>query len=151
MKKTDNDLKFTNEYSKKIPIVTGIIFFFCLAMSFVSPMNTVVDASIGVAAITVSGSIFGTSLVWVLKKFAMENAFILKLEIFKQSSKERLKYNEAMIKLMKKYHMTREDIEDIEEGSFMDEMNEESLDSLQETVNSSIETATEEIELQSFN
>ena len=147
----NDELKFTNEYSKKIPIVTGIIFFFCLMVSFVTPMTSVIDASIGVAAITISGSIFGTSVVAALKKFSLENAYILKLEMFKQSSRERLKYNESMLKLMKKYNVTKEDVGEIEEDSFMDEMNDETLDSLQNLVNTSIENNSEEIELQSFN
>ena len=54
------------QYSKKIPIVTGVIFisFTLLSMFF----GNIIDSTLAMTSISVSGGIFGSSIIWYLKK-----------------------------------------------------------------------------------
>ena len=138
------------QYSKLLPILTGLMFAACLIVGFVTDFSTVVDVSFYVTAITVSAGIWGSTIVFYLKKSQAENNVKLKTEMYKVASKERLKYNEQMMKLKKKYSMSDEDIEDIENESPMDEFASNALSAIEEVINVSEVDADSPVELQTY-
>lgn len=124
-----NDKKFT--YSKIQVLITGLIFITCISFAaylYISGKITdAFDTTAIVTMITVSGAIFGSNLCWYSKKAASENHYKLRMSLFVDSAKVRLDYNENMMKLMKKYNMTQEDINIINESGDLDEMMDSSL------------------------
>lgn len=125
----NNEKKFT--YSKATVLVTGLIFISCVIFTIVlylsEKIGTVLDATAIVSLITVSGAIFGSNLCWYSKKAASENHYKLRMSLFADSAKVRLDYNEKMMELMKKYNLTQEDIDKINETGDADEMMDNSL------------------------
>ena len=78
-KKSKNKFQF----SKLIVIVACTIFAVCLYKGFTVDFSTVIDMSFYVTSITVSGSVFLTTIVWYLKKSQSENNVKLKIELYK--------------------------------------------------------------------
>lgn len=125
------------QYSKKIPIITGIIFIVMVLLIFFQNATgnyDYVNASVSISIISISGGIFGSSIIWYLKKAQVENSFKLRCMQFEKASEQRLKFIEGTLKLQKKYNVTSQQIEEIEFQNPIDEMEEESLNSLKQTV-----------------
>ena len=145
--KQDN-LKFTNNYTQKVPIITGIIF--CISLIYIlfnlNKLSGVYDTTVYTTIITITGTIFLTSLITALNKFKSENLSIIKIETYKACSKERLHFNREMCKMMKEFGLRQEDIELMEQSSDLDEFMDEAKDSVMDSINSRIANASEEIE-----
>jgi hypothetical protein len=112
-------------------------------------MEGIYDVSIYVSAITASGTLCLTSVVWYLKNSQAEKVARIKADTYRIASEERYKYNEKMLALKKQYGYTDEDITEVEDGSPMDELEDEALSSLNSSVNSSLDEATSSIDPQS--
>lgn len=138
------------QYSKIWPIITGILFLVCLVIGFKADLTSVLDTSVYVTSITVSGAIFGSTLVWYCKKSQSENVYKLKVGLYKEVSKERLKFNERMMELKKEYSMSDDDVMNIENQSDMDEMMDESLSSAKTSLDTDMDNATTDPEIQTF-
>lgn len=126
----ENSKKFT--YSKLLIALTGFIFLSCVLfvvyLYLSDKIANTYDTTAIVTLITVSGAIFGSNLCWYSKKAASENHYKLRMSLYEDSSKVRLKYNEHMMDLMKKYKLTQADIDRINETGDMDEMMSAALD-----------------------
>ena len=138
------------QYSKLLPIVTCIIFVFCLYKGFTADFSTVLDASFFVTAITLSGGIFGSAIVWYMKKSQSENTVKLKTELYKVASQERLHYNEQMIILKNKYMLSDEEMMEIENDSPMDDFETNALSDIEATINDAQSEADASVELQTY-
>lgn len=138
------------QYSKILPIVSLILFAVCLFEGFTADFSTIVDVSFYVTAITISGSLTATSFIFYLRKAQQENCVTLKTEMYRVASSERLKYNEKMMALKKKYEIDDEDISDIEIGSMMDEFEQDALESINNTINQAQMEADTMIEKETF-
>lgn len=147
MKENEKKLSF----SKLICVVTFLLFALTLLMIFVFKVDTVIDASVYVAAITVTGSIFGSNLCWYSKKASAENQYKLRMSMFIDSARVRLYYNEEMMKKKKIYGMNDEDIIDIDNSGDMDEMMNESISHVKDKLDSDLDSCSTENELQQFN
>lgn len=125
----NNEKKFT--YSKAIVFATGLIFISCVIFTIVlylsEKIGTVIDATAIVSLITVSGTIFGSNLCWYSKKAASENHYKLRMSLYADSAQVRLNYNEKMIQLIKKYNVSQECIDKINDTGDADDMMDESL------------------------
>lgn len=97
------------QYSKILPALTTIIFFTCLIVGFLTDFSGIEDISFYVTAITVSGTSCLTTNVWYMKNSQAEKVAKIKAESYKIIAEERLKYNEAMMKLQKEYESFNED------------------------------------------
>lgn len=147
--KKDNNEKCTKfQYSKLIVIISLAIFIWCLYKGFNMDFATVVDTTFYVAAITTSGTISATAIVWYLKKSQTENSYKLKSNFYKIASQERINYNKEMLELQKKYNVTQDDINEIEGVSYMDELEQEALDDVKNSLDSSINESTSTVEIQ---
>lgn len=120
--------------SKIYVIATGIIFLVTLVFVMFLYLSQRIDSTYDTAAIvtmiTVTGSIFGSTLVWYSKKAASENHYKLRMALYRDSAATRLEFNEAMMKLKKEYDMTDEDIAEIDSSGEVDEMMDSSLSSV---------------------
>ncbi len=125
----NNEKKFT--YSKATVFVTGLIFISCviftIALYLSEKIGTILDATAIVSLITVSGAIFGSNLCWYSKKAASENHYKLRMSLYTDSAQVRLNYNEKMMELIKKYDISQEDIDKINQTGDADDMMDASL------------------------
>lgn len=84
------------QFSKKIAVVTTILFIFTLLLSYFCPAA---DPAYNIAAIGVAGSIQLTTFVWYLKKSQAENIVKLQTAYVKELSEIRFEYNKKMADL----------------------------------------------------
>lgn len=141
-------MKNKYQYSKKIPIVTGVIFisFTLLSMFF----GNIIDSTLAMTSISVSGGIFGSSIIWYLKKSQVENSFKLKCEQLKQTVNYRLYFIEETLKLQKKYNVSSYQIDEIESKGPIDEMENSTMDNLSQIVDEYDREGHEKINLQNY-
>jgi hypothetical protein len=148
MKEKNKEKKF--QYSKLLPIITGIIFIGCLYHVFSVNLENYVDLTVMATCVTVSGGIFGSTILGYVKKAQSENNVKLKIELYKTASRERLKYNEQMMILKKKYEFSDEQIMELENESPMDDYELEALSSIQSIVNMAESEAESPVEMQTY-
>lgn len=138
------------QYSKILPFITGIVFAVCLFFAFTADVSSLMDTSIYATAITISGGIWGSTIVWYSKKAQSENLSKLKIELYKQSTNERLRFNKEMMELKKQYEMTDEDVEEIELKSNMSVVSEQDLNDALNVINNGFEDSDSKNEIESF-
>jgi hypothetical protein len=146
MKETKNKFQF----SKLIVLITCVIFVVCLYNGLTIDVNGYTDLTVIATTITVSGGMFGSAIIWYLKKSQSENNVKLKIELYRVASEERLKYNEQMMILKQKYTLTDEDLMAIEDDSPMDNFETSALSAIEEVINMSEGDADSPIELQTY-
>lgn len=110
----------SKEYSKKIVLWTGILFFLVIVCSLVFSYLGI-DTSLFVYLIPSTGGIFGASIIFYLNKAKLENALKIKISFY------RFKINIA--KLLPEEHM--------------EELNRE-FDTLEDALNSKVNRTIEE-------
>lgn len=130
--KNQKDKKF--QYSKILPIVSIIIFGICLIKGFTTDFSTVVDVSFYVTAITISGTLTASSFIFYMRKSQQENCVKLKTEMYRVASEERLKYNEQMLIMKRKYDVSDMELDEIEGESPMGEFEQQALDSINQSI-----------------
>lgn len=84
------------QFSKKIAVVTTVLFIFCLLISYFYPAA---DPTYNISAIGISGSIMLTTYVWYLKKSQAENIVKLQTSYVRELSEIRFDYNKKMAEL----------------------------------------------------
>ena len=149
----NHEKKFT--YSKIQVFITGVIFLSSIlfvAYLYISVKITdAFDTTAIVTMITVSGAIFGSNLCWYSKKAASENQYKLRMSLFADSARVRLDYNEKMMLLMKKYNMTQEDIDRINESRDSDDCMESSIQDVVTGLDTAKDIADSENTIETFN
>ena len=138
------------QYSKMIPVATGLLFCVCLYEAFTVDYSSVLDVSVYASALTIAGGLFGSAIIWYMKKSQAENVFKLKIELYKQASREKLHYNEQMIVLKSKYMLSEEEMLEYDD-TMMEDFVDSALSDVSESVNSSMEDATSPVEIETFN
>ena len=153
IEKKNLEKKFT--YSKIQVLITGIIFLssvlFVAYLYISGKITDAFDTTAIVTMITVSGAIFGSNLCWYSKKAASENQYKLRMSLFADSAKVRLDYNEKMMVLMKKYNMTQEDIDRINESGNSDDFMESSIQDVVTGLDAAKDIADSENTIETFN
>ena len=149
----NREKKFT--YSKIQVLITGIIFLssvlFVAYLYISGKITDAFDTTAIVTIITVSGAIFGSNLCWYSKKAASENQYKLRMSLFADSAKVRLDYNEKMMLLMKKYNMSQEDIDRINESGDSDDFMESSIQDVVTGLDTAKDIADSENTIETFN
>lgn len=138
------------QYSKLLPLFTGIIFACCLLKVFTMDFSNYVDLTAYATAITVSGSIFGTTIVWYMKKAQVENNVKLKIELYKTAFQEQLKYKEQMFIIKNKYLLNNEEFAEMEMDNPLSGLGEEIYASIEDTINTSQCEAESTVEIQNY-
>lgn len=132
----DKKKKRKIEFSKIITILSIVLFGIVLYKSFTFSATDYMDTAFIVTAITVTGGICGTCIVWMLKKSQSENVIKIRMGMYEDIKRVELDFNEQMLMLKKKYNVTEEDLSDVlNDGNIDDFVNE----ILQETNSKMIE------------
>ena len=149
----NQERKFT--YSKILVFITGVVFLssilFVAYLYISGKITDAFDTTAIVTIITVSGAIFGSNLCWYSKKAASENQYKLRMSLFADSAKVRLDYNEKMMVLMKKYNMSQEDVDRINESGDSDDFMESSIQDVVTGLDTAKDIADSENTIETFN
>ena len=133
-----------------LPVLTGAVFIYVLWKSFHINIEDFVDASIYVTAITSSAAIWGSSIIWYSKKRLSENAFLLRMQLYRESSKQRLWFNRKMVELMEEYRLDENDMMRLNEFGEIDDMMNNAMNDVIQVVDTSQSEADQPNELQNF-
>lgn len=136
------------QYSKIITLLTFILFCGCVIKCFSIDISNIYDLSLYATIITTSGALCLTSVVWYLKNSQAEKVARIKASTYRIISREQFEYNKKMLELRSEYKYTDEDIFDIENNSFLDELKNDALNSMNASVDSAMEEAVSSIEAQ---
>lgn len=141
------------QYSKLIVIVSGIVFISILVYCLSVDYSTVLDVSIYSVAITITGGIFGSSIVWYEKKAQVENVAKIQLRHIKEVSKVEFETYEKKVRLQKELGiLDAPDVPMDEEDNFsVDDTMGDAVDRDLDFLDSIRDSAEEEPELQSYN
>lgn len=134
------------QYSKKIPIITGILFVFVLLCSIL-PFFCV-DSTIWISLISATGGVFTSAIIWYMKKAQIENAYKLKMGLYEKASEVRLKFLRESLKIQKKYGVTQTELNEIEFNNPIDDFEDAALSDLQQTVDTHFQEGEQTIDLQ---
>lgn len=136
------------QYSKILPLITFILFCACIIKCFSVDISNAYDLSIYAAIITSSGALCLTAVVWYLKNSQAEKVARIKSETYKVISEERFKYNKKMLALKSKHNALKDEIEEIENESPLDELELDAMNSLNSSIDSAMEEAVSSIDAQ---
>jgi hypothetical protein len=137
------------QYSKMIPVATGLLFCVCLFKAFSIDYSSVLDVSVYASALTISGGLLGSAIIWYMKKSQAENVFKLKIELYKQASREKLHYNEQMIVLKNKYMLSEDEMMEYDDTT-MDGFVDSALSDATDDLDNAMEDATSPVEVENF-
>jgi len=94
-------MKKRPQYSKILVLVTGIIFLICLWYCLTRDASNVYDMSLYTGAVTITGGVFGSAIIWYEKKSQAENVSKIKLQHVKDVAKIEFNLYEKKIRLQK--------------------------------------------------
>lgn len=138
------------QYSKILPLLTGFLFASVIAYSLLFNQDGINNSMIYITAITTSGGCFGASIIWYMKKSQIENVSMYKKDLYRTISEEQIKYAKEIIKIQTKYNVSKEQIESINFDSQLDELKDESIRDMQNTINNAMSDAESETLIQNF-
>lgn len=137
-------------YSKLLPILTGFIFCIALYVAFNVDISNIYDTTIYTSAISVTGAIFGSTVVWYSKKASSENQYKLRMGLYSESIDQRLRYNEAMMKLRQEYCVDDMAMMQIDEDGNADEFMQNALDNAVNTLDEAQTDADSQNQIENF-
>lgn len=148
MNKKDNKQKI--QYSKLLPVFTGIIFIACIFRAFTVDFTNYVDLTVYATSITVSGGIFGSTVIWYMKKAQVENNVKLKIELYKVVFQEQINYKEKMLILKNKYMLSEEEMVEMENDYSIMNLDDNVLSSIEGTIDQYQNDAESPVEIQNY-
>lgn len=95
-------LKKWLQCSKVLCYVSGVVFIATLAHCLSVDLSALYDTAVYVTAISVTGAVFGSTLVWYAKKAQAENVSRIKIEHVKETAKVEWDLWQKKAKLQKK-------------------------------------------------
>lgn len=139
-------------FSKWWLAFSGIMFVSVVVLSLILMFfqKTILDTSVLITAITISGSIFGTNLCWYSKKATSENVYKLRMHMYHDTVQLRLYFNEEILKMKHQYGVGDEEIYDNDNRGEIDEMMEEALGSMKNRLDQDQEDADTPTEYQQY-
>lgn len=132
------------QYSKKLPIFSGIIFILTVAASFFILSNGVgaCDTTVCVTAITITGGVFATNIGVYSHKAQIENVYKLKKDLYITANEQQIKYNREMLELEQKFNISKENIEALKYDSQLDEFKDSAISDIQNTIDDEMREAS---------
>ena len=109
------------QFSKFLTIGSLLLFIWALLKGFTTDFNEILDTTVYVTSITVSGGIFGMCVKSYMSKAKAENIYKVQRTMYEDIMKVKLQYNEEMMKLNKQYNMTQNDVDIIDSSSLIDD------------------------------
>lgn len=137
-------------YSKKVVVYTGILFLIALLYCLSKDYSSYVDVSIYASALTITGGIFATSLVWYMKKTQAEHVVGTQAEMYERVMRMRLQYNKEMMALKRIYSMQDGDVENIEMDSPVDDFSNNVMSEMESIIAQHLNDATSIIQQERY-
>lgn len=140
------------QFSKLIVLVSGVIFIGTLVICISKDLSSLYDSSMYLGAITVTGGVFGSAIVWYEKKSQAENVAKIQLQHIKDLSEIEFNVYERKVRLQKELHILGQpDIPMDPEGvSHVDEALEAVINRSLTHLDTSMEEATSAPEMQAY-
>jgi len=101
MKHNSKKQKNAPQYSKVLVLITGLVFAVSLAFCLTRDISNVYDVSLYTVAITVTGGVFGSAIIWYEKKAQAENVSKIQLQHIKDVAKVEFDVYEKKVRLQK--------------------------------------------------
>lgn len=127
------------QYSKLLAIISICIYIVTLNYIFCNPNF---DSTLGMSALTASGSIALTTIVFYMKNSWVEKTARIKLDIVKETSNSRLNYNKEMLSFMKENGFSRSELDEVEMDSIADDLDNSATNSLTDSIDNTLEEAS---------
>lgn len=108
------------------------------------------DTAIFCACVVAVSGILGAIITKYLNNSNSENIPRIQMNLYKESMKIRLQYNEDMMELRKKYNASPDDIYEIENESHMDEVSDNILNQSISELDTKSYESHENVEIQSY-
>lgn len=108
------------------------------------------DTAIFCACITAVGGIVGAIVTKYYNNSNAENIPKIQMNLYKESMKIRLDYNEKMMKLKHQYQMSDSDVYDIENQSQMDEISDNILNTAVSELDNKAAQSHEDVNVQNY-
>ena len=99
------------QFSKLLTIGSLLLFVWTLFKGLYIDYTSVYDTTVYVTAITISGGIFGVCLKAYMSKSKAENIYKVQKTMYEDIMGIKLRYNEQMMKLIKEYQITQDEID----------------------------------------
>ena len=141
------------QYSKILPVLTGILFGATLLFSILEGFKMTEyggNSTIFVTALTVSGGVFGSSIIWYMKKAQVENIFKVKSTLYKTISDEQIRYAEEMLRLQEEYKVSQNQIRSLDLDSQLDDLKQSAMMDMSGSVDQAMSDATAPTEIQHY-
>ena len=156
-----NQINIQNKQKKKLkkPRTSKIIMWLFIALfiyviyqgvQFNFSGTSYTDTAIFCACITAVGGIVGAIVTKYYNNSNAENIPRIQMNLYKESMKIRLEYNEKMMKLKKQYSMTDSDVYDIENQSNMDEVSDNILNTAISELDNKAAQSHEDVNVNSY-
>lgn len=142
--------KSKTQYSKILPLLTGFLFAIVIIYSMLFNQDGMNNSMIYITAITTSGGCFGASIIWYMKKSQVENVSMHKKDLYKTISEEQINYAREMMKLQTEFNVSKEQIDSINFESQLDELKDDSIRDMQNTINNAMSDAESETSIQNY-
>lgn len=147
------NLKFRKPRTSKLIMWIFIILFLYVIYEGVNydfSSVTYMDTAIFCACIASAGGILGAIITKYLNNSNCENIPRIQMNLYKQSMKLRLEYNEEMMKLKQKYSITDDEVCEIESGSHMGEITDSILNNTITELDTKSAQAHEDVSIQNY-
>lgn len=108
------------------------------------------DTAVFCACITAVGGIVGAIITKYYNNSNAENIPRIQMNLYKESMRIRLEYNEKMMKLKQQYSMTDSDVYDIENQSNMDEVSDNILNTAISELDNKAAQSHEDVDVNSY-
>jgi hypothetical protein len=138
------------QFSKILTLASLALFIWCLAQGFYIDLTQAFDTAVYVTAITVSGGIFGLCLKSYMSKSKAENIYKIQRSMYKDIMTIKLTYNETMMQLIQKYHITQSDIDMADNLSPIDDGINDIINDMHDNVNNHLYDTKQEDEIENF-
>ena len=132
-------------YSKKLPLVTGLLFTAALVYGLIC--SNYENSTLCITAISVTGGVFAGTVLMYMRKAMRENIYKLDVASLKEKSAIELDHVEKVILIKKKYAVDDIEIEQIKYESSLDEACNEGYMSMRENIQSGKIEANESSEM----
>ena len=138
------------QFSKLLTLGSLLLFIWALLKGFTTDFSAILDTTVYVTAITISGGIFGMCVKSYMSKAKAENIYKVQRTMYEDIMKVKLQYNEEMMKLNRQYNMTQDDIDMIDSVSPINNGVDDVLSDMKESINNHLYDTKTEDDIENF-
>ena len=138
------------QFSKLLTIGSLLLFIWTLFKGLYIDYTSVYDTTVYVTAITISGGIFGVCLKSYMSKSKAENVYKVQKTMYEDIMGIKLKYNEQMMKLIKEYQITQDEIDINDMSNPISEGVESVISDMKENVNNHLYDTKTQDDIETF-